>query len=88
MPTITASEARKSLFPLLAQINEARDVVRITSQSGNGVLMSEADFEAWQTTLHLLSTPANVDHLLESIRQWQSGDLIPVDPSTLDDGAE
>jgi len=87
MPTVTASEARKGLFPLLAEVNESRDVMRITSQRGNGVLMSEPDFEAWQTTLHLLSTPANVRHLAESIEQWQAGHLITVDPSALDEDA-
>ena len=88
MPTMTASQARKGLFPLLSEINESSDIVRITSQRGNGVLMSESDFEAWQTTLHLLSTPSNVRHLSESIQQWHSGDLIPVNSSVLDESAE
>jgi antitoxin YefM len=85
MPTVTASEARRSLFPLLGEVNDSRDVVRITSGRGNGVLMSEADYEAWQTTLYLFSTPANARHLLASIDQWKSGDLRAVDPASLDE---
>jgi len=85
---MAVSEARRSLFPLLARVNEDRDVLHITSQRGNGVLMAEADYEAWQTTLHLLSTPANVRHLSDSIRQWRSGDLMSVDAASLDETAE
>lgn len=76
MSTMSASEARKNLFPLLGQVNEDHDVVRITSKAGNGVLISEADYEAWQTTRHLFSTPANVRRLLGSISEWQAGTLV------------
>ncbi|HLR95761.1 MAG TPA: type II toxin-antitoxin system Phd/YefM family antitoxin [Jiangellaceae bacterium] len=43
---ITASEARKSLFPLIKQVNDDRTAVEITSKHGNAVLMSVADYEA------------------------------------------
>ena len=73
---MSASEARKNLFPLLGQVNEDHDVVRITSKAGNAVLISEADYEAWQTTRHLFSTPANARRLLESIQEWHDGNLV------------
>ena len=76
MSTMSASEARKNLFPLLGQVNEDHDVVRITSKGGNAVLISEADYEAWQTTRHLFSTPANARRLLESIQEWHDGNLV------------
>lgn len=76
MSTMSASEARKNLFPLLGQVNEDHDVVRITSKAGNAVLISEADYEAWQTTRHLFSTPANARRLLESIQEWHEGNLV------------
>ncbi len=76
MSTMSASEARKNLFPLLGQVNEDHDVVRITSKAGNAVLISEADYEAWQTTRHLFSTPANARRLLESIQEWHDGNLV------------
>ena len=76
MSTMSASEARKNLFPLLGQVNEDHDVVRITSKAGNAVLVSEADYEAWQTTRHLFSTPANARRLLGSIEEWQAGQLV------------
>ena len=79
MPTMSASEARKNLFPLLGQVNEDHDVVRITSKAGNAVLISEADYEAWQTSRHLFSTPANARRLLGSIEEWQAGQLVTED---------
>lgn len=74
VPTITASEARKSLFPLLGQVNEDHSAVTITSKAGNGVLLSEEDYEAWQTTLYLISTPANARRLFESIERSERGE--------------
>ena len=37
---ITASEARKNLFPLIEQVNNDRAPVEITSKNGRAVLMS------------------------------------------------
>ena len=37
---ITASEARKQLFPLIEKVNNDRVVVEITSRRGNAVLLS------------------------------------------------
>lgn len=76
MTTMSASEARGQLFPLLGRVNADHDVVRITSKAGNGVLISEDDYEAWQTTRYLFSTPANARRLVDSLQQWQSGELI------------
>lgn len=74
MTTITASDARKSLFPLLGQVNDDHSAVTITSKAGNGVLISEEDYEAWQTTLYLFSTPANARRLVEAIDRSEQGD--------------
>lgn len=43
MTTSTASDARKSLFPLLGRVNDDHSVVTTTSKAGNGVLMAEED---------------------------------------------
>lgn len=71
---ITASEARKRLFPLIEQVNEDRAPVEITSRAGDAVLMSRADYDALEETAHLLRVPANAAHLLESLRQARSGE--------------
>lgn len=74
MTTITASEARKSLFPLLGQVNDDHSAVTITSKAGNAVLISEEDYEAWQTTMYLLSTPSNAQRLAEAVDRSERGD--------------
>lgn len=71
---ITASEARKNLFPLLAQVNNDRAPVEIMSRHGNAVLISQEDYEALEETAHLLRSPANVRRLLESLMQAHGGE--------------
>jgi len=70
---VTASEARKNLFPLIEQVNNDRTPVEITSRRGDAVLMSRADYDALQETAHLLRAPKNARRLLESLEQAASG---------------
>ncbi len=70
---ITASEARKNLFPLIEQVNEDRTPVEITSRRGDAVLISRAEYDALQETAHLLRVPANAKRLLESLQQAAEG---------------
>jgi len=70
---ITASEARKNLFPLIAQVNNDREPIEITSKNGDAVLMSRADYEALTETARLLRVPANARRLMESLVQAQTG---------------
>jgi antitoxin YefM len=71
---MTASEARKNLFPLIEQVNNDRKPVEITSKRGDAVLMSRADYDALEETAFLLRTPANARRLLESLDQAQKLD--------------
>lgn len=70
---ITASEARKNLFPLIEQVNEDSTPVEITSRKGDAVLISRADYDALEETAHLLRAPANAIRLLESLIQARTG---------------
>ncbi|MDF2824636.1 MAG: prevent-host-death family protein [Mycobacterium sp.] len=45
--SISASEARQRLFPLLEQVNDDHAPVRITSKAGDAVLMSADDHDSW-----------------------------------------
>ena len=71
---ITASEARKNLFPLIEQVNDDRQPIEITSKRGDAVLISRADYDALTETAWLLRAPANAARLLESLTQAQSGE--------------
>lgn len=72
--SITASEARRQLFPLIEQVNSDRVAIEITSRRGNAVLISAEEFSALRETAYLLRVPANARRLLESLQQAQSGD--------------
>jgi len=71
---MTASEARKNLFPLIEQVNNDRQPIEITSKRGDAVLMSRADYEALEETAYLLRAPANARRLLESLEQARTGE--------------
>lgn len=71
--SISASEARQRLFPLLEQINTDHEPVRITSKAGDAVLMSADDYDSWQETLYLLRCPENAKRLLEAVARDRAG---------------
>jgi antitoxin YefM len=72
---ITASEARKNLFPLIEQVNQDRTPVEITSKRGTAVLISIDDYRALEETAYLLRSPTNARRLLESLDQARAGAL-------------
>lgn len=65
MTAMSATTARANLYKLIDQVNEDSQPLIITGQRGNAVLISEADWQAIQETLHLESVPG----LAESIRE-------------------
>jgi len=71
---ITASQARKILFPLIEQVNDDRQPIEITSKRGDAVLLSRADYDALTETAWLLRVPANARRLLEGLAQARAGE--------------
>jgi antitoxin YefM len=71
--TISASEARSRLYPLIQQVNNDHVPVRISSKGGDAVLMSADDFDSWQETIYLLRSPANARRLMEAVFRDKSG---------------
>lgn len=71
--SISASEARKTLFPLIERVNEDRDAIEIVSRKGNAVLMSAEDYAAWQETAYLFRSPANARRLLDAYDRARGG---------------
>jgi antitoxin YefM len=61
--SITASEARRNLFPLIEQVNDDHTVVEIVSRRGNAVLMSAEEYAALAETAYLLRSPENARRL-------------------------
>lgn len=71
--SISASEARQRLFPLLEQVNTDHQPVRITSRAGDAVLMSADDYDSWQETVYLLRSPENARRLMEAVARDKAG---------------
>lgn len=67
MATVTASEARRTLFGLLDEVAESHEPVLITGKRNNGVLVSEDDWRAIQETLHLAQLPGMVESIREGL---------------------
>lgn len=65
MTTITASEARASLYRLIDETALNHQPVLITGKRHNAVLVSADDWAAIQETMYLLSVPG----MRESIRE-------------------
>jgi antitoxin YefM len=72
--SISASEARKTLFPLIERVNDDRDAVEIVSRKGNAVLISAEEYAAWQETAYLFRSPANARRLLDAYERARSGE--------------
>lgn len=72
---VTASEARKLLFPLIEQVNADQEPVEIVSKRGTAFLVSEDQFRSMRETAYLLRSPANAARLAESIEQARAGQV-------------
>ena len=76
MVTLTATEARRTLFDLIKRANQTHDVVRVQHKSGDAVIMSSEDYESLQETLILLSQPGFKDALNKSEQEIRDGKLL------------
>ncbi len=71
--SISASEARRTLFPLIEQVNDDRTAVEIVSRKGTAVLRSADEYAAWQETAYLFRSPANARRLLDAYERAREG---------------
>jgi len=69
MSTITASEARASLYRLIDQVAESHKPIMISGKRANAVLISEEDWSAIQETLHLLAIPGMRESIKDSMAE-------------------
>ena len=65
MTTLSATEARKSLYNLVDDVALSHDPIQIVGKRNSAVLISEDDWRAIQETLHLTSIPG----MRESIKK-------------------
>ena len=83
--SLSASEARKRLFPLIEQVNDDQEPVEIISKNGTAYLVSADQWRSLMETAYLLRSPANAERLLRSIADAEAGHAEVqelIDPST------
>lgn len=74
MNILTFSEARASLKSVMDDVCNDHTPTVITRVSGEHVVMlSLADFNSMEETMHLLGSPKNASRLMESVAQIKAG---------------
>lgn len=80
MKTSTVTAFRANMKGLLAEVESEQDILILSGpKKKNFVLLTLQQFNVMQETAHLLSTPANTAHLMESITQHKSGNVLVKD---------
>ena len=72
--SVSASEARQRLFPLIQEVNDDQVAVEIVSKKGTAFLVSADEYRSLMETVYLLQSPRNAERLRESIAQLRAGD--------------
>ena len=68
------TKARNNLAKEMERVSLDHDYTVITrANQESAVLMSLEDFESWQETAYLLSSPTNAKRLIRSIEQLDNG---------------
>ena len=73
--SITASEARRTLFPLIEAVNDDQQAVEIISKRGTAFLVPANEYRSLMETMYLLSSPTNAARLRLSIDQVKAGQV-------------
>ena len=71
MTTLTAGEARASLYRLIDQATESHQPILIAGKRSSAVLVAAEDWQAIQETLYLLAVPG----MRESIKKGMAEPL-------------
>ena len=71
--SVTASEARQRLFPLIEEVNDDQVAVEIVSKKGTAFLVSADEYHSLKETVHLLQSPRNAQRLRESLAEAVTG---------------
>src|ERR1700710_2637898 len=75
--SVTASEARQRLFPLIEEVNDDQIAVEIVSKKGTAFLVSADEYHSLKETVNLLQSPRNAERLRESLVEAPAGGAQP-----------
>jgi len=72
---VTYTDLRRNLADYMDRAVKTGAPIVVTRQGGRGnvVILSEDEFEGWQETVHLLSSPRNAERLMRAIRELDAG---------------
>ena len=79
MTSLTATDARRSLFKIVKGAAQKHKVYRIQHREGSAVLLSEDDYDGLVETLELLSQPGFRQSIKRSIKQMERGETFSLD---------
>jgi antitoxin YefM len=80
MDVVSYSELRQKLKAHMDRVCEDHAPLLVTRQNGPPVVMlSLAEYEGLEETLHLLASPVNAERLLHSIAEANAGRLVEHD---------
>lgn len=68
MKSVTATEARKTLYRLLDEVAVTSQPVQITGRRTSAVLVSEEDWRALEETVYLMSIPGMAESIREGMK--------------------
>ena len=76
MTQVTFTELRANMAKHFDRVETDRSELVVTRQNHEPVVvMPLAELEGLRETLHLLSTPANAEHILKSVAEADAGKL-------------
>ena len=74
MKAISYTAARENLASTMQRVCDDRAPIVITRKRDQAVvMMALEEYEALEETAHLLASPANAEHLMESIKELRAG---------------
>ena len=69
MKTINVTNARKELYKLIGQVQDAHEPVYITGKNNSAVLLSVDDWRAIEETMFLTSIPGMRESIIEGMSE-------------------
>jgi antitoxin YefM len=77
MVEVSYAELQQNLSRYLNEAVDTGVTVVVSRQvgKGNALIISEAVFDGWRETVHLLSSPKNAERLIRGVRQAEAGQL-------------
>jgi antitoxin YefM len=81
MDHVSYTELRQNLKKHLDKVCDDRAPLVVTRRNAEPVIvLSLTEYEALEETLHLLSDPANAEHLHKSMAQAEAGEFVEFHP--------